>query len=252
MRLDENEKDKMQILKVIDLFCGAGGFSEGFKQAGFDIILGIDIWRVALKSFKRNHGCDVLQADIRNIERLPECDVIIGSPPCQNFSTVNRKKNVCDGLKCVHEFERIIALNKPKYWVWENVEYIKRYYPYASILNSFDFGLPQRRKRAFVSNFSFFRMKYQKGKWTSPYGYDGHLKNNIRGWKHETRSGTVRTKRIRNLETNEFLTISDVKELMGFPNDYFLEGRPTKQQKQLGNAVCPPIAKEIANAILSF
>ena len=242
----------MTLPKVVDLFCGCGGFSEGFRQAGFDVILGIDKWRVALKSFKRNHGCDVLQADIRTIDDLPECDVIIGSPPCQNFSSLNVKKNVQDGLELVHEFERIVEHNSPKYWIWENVEYVKRFYPQASILNSWDFGLAQRRKRAFISNFAFFRMGYTRGAWTSPYGYDGHLSNanGKAAWAHRCRSGTVRTKRIRNLETNEFLPIDEVKGLMGFPIDYFLSGGVSIQQKQLGNAVCPPVAKEIAEAIM--
>lgn len=238
--------------KVVDLFCGCGGFSEGFRQAGFDVILGIDEWGIALESFKHNHGCDVIQADIRTIVDLPECDVIIGSPPCQNFSSLNVKKNVCGGLELVHEFERIVKHNSPKYWIWENVEYVKRFYPQASVLNSWDFGLAQRRKRAFISNFAFFRMSYVKGKWTSPYGYDGHRADNVckDGWKHSCRSGTVRTKTIRNLETNEFLSMNKVKELMGFPIDYFLYGGVSIQQKQLGNAVCPPVAKEIAEAIM--
>lgn len=237
---------------VVDLFCGCGGFSEGFKQAGFNIVLGIDHWLPALVSFKNNHKCDVLQADIRNIEHLPDCDVIIGSPPCQNFSSINVKKNIRAGLELVHEFERIIKLNEPKYWIWENVEYVKRFYPQASILNSWDYGLPQRRKRAFITNFSFFRMRCLEGEWTPPYGYDGHradYKSNG-GWAHSCKSGTVRTKRIRDLETNEFLPIDDVKRLMGFPTDYYLSGGVSIQQKQLGNAVCPPIAKELAEAIM--
>jgi site-specific DNA-cytosine methylase len=187
-------------MKVIDLFCGMGGFSEGFKQAGFDVILGIDIWRDALKTFKANQGCDTLQEDIRDIEHLPDCDVIIGSPPCQNFSTLNTKKDVCSGLKLVREFERIIKLNMPQFWIWENVESIKNFYPSAFMLNSWDFGLPQRRKRVF---------------------------------------------------TNEFLSIDKVKELMGFSKSYSISGKVTSQQKQLGNAVCPPVSKVIANAIIN-
>ena len=41
-------------MKVIDLFCGCGGFSEGFRQAGFEIVLGVDIWDIACKSFEAN------------------------------------------------------------------------------------------------------------------------------------------------------------------------------------------------------
>lgn len=239
--------------KVVDLCCGAGGFSEGFRQAGFDIILGVDIWKVSLQSFKLNHKCDVIKKDIRFIESLPECDVIIGSPPCQNLSKISRTKNDTKGLELIHEFERIVKENNPDYWVWENVDYIKKYYPSASILNSWDFGLPQRRIRAFVSNFTTFRMNYSPGKWTKPYQYSGaRADNKSRACaKHITRSGTVRTKRIRDLETGEYLPIQDVKILMGFPGEYILSGSTTNQQKQLGNAVCPPISKAIAEGIMN-
>ena len=243
--------------KVIDLFCGAGGFSEGFRQAGFEIILGVDMWDTALKSHEHNHpGCEHWLTDIQNVNdlpgyELPDCDIIIGSPPCQNFSSLNVKKNICNGLELVNEFERIVEINKPKYWIWENVEFVKRFYPSASIFNSWDWGLGQRRKRAFISNFSLFRMNYKVGYWTQPLGYDGHLAD-AKGksiWKHECRSGTVRTKRIRDLDTNEFLPIDEVKTLMGFSLDYHLCGGVSIQQKQLGNAVCPPIAKTIAEGI---
>ena len=240
-------------MKVIDLFCGAGGFSEGFRQAGFNIILGIDIWDDALESFARNHKCDALKADIKDIDYLPDCDIIIGSPPCQNFSSLNTKKKVSEGLKLIHQFERIIKLNKPKYWVWENVPFIKKFYPHATILNSWDFGLSQRRKRAFIANFSFLQTNHKEGIETPVYNYSGSRAESISrsALAHRCRSGTVRTKPIRNLETNQFLSMNEVKELMGFPIDYEFCGNLTSQRKQLGNAVCPPVAKVIAEGLIS-
>ena len=246
-------------MKVIDLFCGCGGFSEGFKQAGHEIILAVDSWEPALKSHELNHtDCEHWLTHVQYVNdfhgyELPECDIIIGSPPCQNFSSLNIKKNVCNGLELVHEFERIIKISKPKYWIWENVEYVKRFYPSASIINSWDYGLGQRRKRAFISNFTMFRMNYKPGYWTHPLGYDGHLAeaNGKAALAHRCRSGTVRTKRIRDLETNEFLSIDEVKKLMGFPIDYKLCGGVSLQQKQLGNAVCPPVAKEFGEYLLN-
>ena len=234
-------------MKVVDLFSGCGGFSTGFKQSGHEIILAVDMWETALKSHELNHAeCEHWLEDVRNITELPKCDIIIGSPPCQNFSKLNKNKNTSIGLEMVKEFERIVKHNKPKYWIWENVKNVKHFYPSATVLNSWDYGLGQRRERAFISNFSMFRMSYKAGYWTQSLGYDGHLNtnNNKTAWKHECKSGTVRTKRIRDLKTNKFLSMEEVKKLMGFPTNYKLHGGISLQQKQLGNAVCPPIAKE--------
>ena len=111
-------------LKVIDLFCGACGFSEGFRQAGFKIILGIDSWGDAIKSYRENQKCDGWERKIEDIDLLPHCDVIIGSPPCQCFSNMNDKRKNGkgpdldkEGLTLVREFERIVKRNKPTYWV---------------------------------------------------------------------------------------------------------------------------------------
>jgi site-specific DNA-cytosine methylase len=247
-------------MKVIDLFCGAGGFSEGFRQAGYEIVLGVDTWSDAIESFKVNQKSDGWIRDIRDITILPDCDVIIGSPPCQCFSVANYKRrnnngNNLDiqGLELVHEFERIIKLNKPKYWVWENVEPIKKFYRQAFIINSFDVGVPQKRRRAFVANFSFFRSTYSEGELTQIYGYTGAKADNAGNMahSHHGRSKTVTTYRIRDLETDKYLTMEKVKTLMGFPKEYFLYGGVTSQQTQLGNAVCPPVAKVIAEGLTS-
>ena len=69
------------------------------------------------------------------------------------------------------------------------------------------------------------------------------------GWKHTTCSGTVCTKRLRYAESNELIPIKTIKTFMGFPQEYQLVGGVTAQQKQLGNAVCPPVAKVIAEAL---
>lgn len=73
---------------VLDIFCGAGGFSEGFRQQGFQIVMRIDHWETAVRTY--NHNFD-LECPVKNvldfehsteeIEQLPDTDVIIGSPP---------------------------------------------------------------------------------------------------------------------------------------------------------------------------
>ena len=81
---------------VIDIFCGAGGFSEGFRQQGFDVVMGIDSWLPAIETFNHNFGleCETknvldFKNSIKEIESLPDTDVIIGSPPCVTFSNSN-------------------------------------------------------------------------------------------------------------------------------------------------------------------
>ena len=126
----------MSGLTVIDFFCGAGGFSEGFRQQGFEIIAGIDNWKPAIDTFNYNFGLackprNVLefQASVKNIEELPDTDVIIGSPPCVSFSTSNKsgKADKSMGLKLTKMFLKVVAVKKHKpqsklkAWFMENV-----------------------------------------------------------------------------------------------------------------------------------
>ena len=84
---------------VIDLFCGAGGFSEGFRQMGFEIVRGYDRWKPAVDTFNHNFNTDshvknILDfEDLCEIQSLPNTDVILGSPPCVSFSSSNRAGN---------------------------------------------------------------------------------------------------------------------------------------------------------------
>ena len=105
----------MQNYKVVDLFCGAGGLSKGFLDAGYDVVLGIDYDDAALETFQKNHGsATAMKLDLYNHENIEKIvdflkernidnlDVLVGGPPCQGFSyavgTVNEwlglEKNV--------------------------------------------------------------------------------------------------------------------------------------------------------------
>lgn len=162
--------------RVIDLFCGIGGFSYGFEMTKkFKTILGVDMWDVALKTFKQNHsGTLVLQkrTDELNedfwIQYAGETDVIIAGPPCQGFSMSGKRDVLDDRNNLFKEVIRIAYIVKPKVIVIENVvgllsmtdengKQIKEkiindldmlgYNVKFKVLNAVDFGVPQARKR---------------------------------------------------------------------------------------------------------
>ena len=150
-------------MRVADFFCGAGGFSEGFRQAGFKIVFAVDKWLPAVNTYKGNKpGVNVILDDVIRISQLPDkefeelvpdSEVIIGSPPCQSFSHSNKSGNADKsiGIQLVEAYLRIVARKKfkknsvLKYWVLENVpavrEYIKEEYSAAELGLEGDFTL---------------------------------------------------------------------------------------------------------------
>lgn len=126
----------MDKITVLDIFCGGGGFSEGFRQMGFKIKMGIDNWEPAIKTF--NHNFDLncsaknvldFETSIDEIEALPDTDVILGSPPCVTFSSSNisGKADKAFGIKLTEIFLKVVAVkkwkknSKLKAWFMENV-----------------------------------------------------------------------------------------------------------------------------------
>jgi DNA (cytosine-5)-methyltransferase 1 len=188
-------------MKVADFFCGAGGFSEGFRQRGFNVVFALDNWKPAVDTHQLNHpDCehklmDILQLDtFEKIDAaVPDVDVIVGSPPCVVFSGSNRagKADKSLGIMLINAYLRIIARKKQKghlkYWVLENVpnsrHYIKDKYTWAELglpgdgialvvkqrllLNAADFGAPQSRSRFFCGDFPLpEKTKKDKTSWT--------------------------------------------------------------------------------------
>jgi len=149
----------MSDLKVVDLFCGAGGMSKGFKQAGFDVILGIDNDAQVLETFQRNHpDSETWEEDIEKVDEIPDCDVVIGGPPCPDFSIANKKRDPEAGMELVYEFLRLKDTVDPDWWVMENVPQITNHishkdFPVIKVLNCVEYGVPQRRKRCFAGEY---------------------------------------------------------------------------------------------------
>jgi len=166
-------------LKVLDLFCGAGGLSEGFKMAGFEILAGLDNDKWSIETFRKNHKeAKIIHKDIRKVsgEEIKEIigtkniDVIVGGPPCQGFSIAGRRDPKDPRNSLFMEFVRIVNYFKPEWTVIENVlgirsmktakgeavvDIIKKefkkigYDVIWKVLNAADYGVPQKRKRVF-------------------------------------------------------------------------------------------------------
>ena len=92
---------KVKKYKLIDLFCGCGGLTKGFWDTGcFDIVLANDNDSSAIKSYRLNFDPEGKHADCRDIidlveqnpQLVPQADIIIGGPPCQGFSLLNKNR----------------------------------------------------------------------------------------------------------------------------------------------------------------
>lgn len=175
-------------INVLDLFSGAGGLSEGFKEEGFHIVAAVEYDKQISETYLLNNPeTYVFNEDITNLKTESvravfeksnkSCDVIIGGPPCQGFSMAgnrirNTEKLIQDSRnELFKEFYRMVKDFNPKIFVFENVEGILNYSDgrfkeaifdlfnqigyrvEARILNAADFGVPQLRKRAiFIGN----------------------------------------------------------------------------------------------------
>jgi DNA (cytosine-5)-methyltransferase 1 len=162
--------------KVIDLFCGCGGLSQGFIDAGYNIILGIDKWQDAIETFNFNHkNSNGIVADLLTLspetvsknEKIDNVDVIIGGPPCQGFSIAGKRIVDDERNQLYKSFLHYVEFFKPKAFLMENVPNIMSigkgaikeqiiidfekigYKMSNTILLASDYGVPQNRKRAF-------------------------------------------------------------------------------------------------------
>lgn len=77
----------MLTLSFLDLFCGAGGLSSGFADAGFDCALAVDHSEAAVETHRLNFASPVERADVTAFSGFPSTTVIVGGPPCQGFSS---------------------------------------------------------------------------------------------------------------------------------------------------------------------
>lgn len=179
-------------MKLLDLFCGAGGLSYGFERAGFEIALGVDMNAAALETFQRNHAnakilCgDLTDNSLKNkiIDLSKQLNVrgILGGPPCQGFSLKGKKLGLDDERNFLfREYLQLVEAIAPDFIVMENVKALVNtangyflgeitqvleklgLHTQVKVLNARDFGVPQNRERVFIvamrnQEFDFFRL----------------------------------------------------------------------------------------------
>lgn len=168
-------------MRALDFYSGVGGWSLGLRLGGVDVVGSYEWWLPALETGKINNDHVSNLCDVRslNVDDLPQdIDLIVGSPPCTQFSFSNRggKGDIEDGLRDVRKFLEIVQSVKPKYWVMENVPRLAsiiraetsiggRLSEFSSleydvvVVDTEEYGLPQRRKRCFIGNLNFAILK---------------------------------------------------------------------------------------------
>ncbi|MBU1044558.1 MAG: DNA cytosine methyltransferase [Candidatus Omnitrophica bacterium] len=186
-------------LNVLDLFCGAGGFSEGFRQSGYNILSGIDNDKNTLDTFARNFPKavaiqkDLSEDNFSGMDKIinEQIDVIIGGPPCQGFSVAGKRLKDDPRNILYKAYLNLIKHFNPKAVVIENVptilglyggeigrqivedlEQLKYKVKVHKVITS-DYGIPQTRRRVFFvglhskKDFCFPEGRYIKSPVTS-------------------------------------------------------------------------------------
>ena len=164
-------------MKIVSLFAGAGGLDLGFKNAGFDVVWANEYDKDIWKTYEKNHSETTL--DKRSITKIhtdevPECDGIIGGPPCQSWSEAGSMRGADDKRgQLFFDFIRLLEAKQPYFFLAENVsgmllgrhkdalENIKEHFKNAGVgydlhfkmLNAKNFKVPQDRKRVFFIGF---------------------------------------------------------------------------------------------------
>ncbi|MFK4765105.1 DNA cytosine methyltransferase [Desulfobaculum sp. SPO524] len=163
----------MEKIKIIDLFCGAGGKTLGFVDdrfcGNFESIFAVDSDKSAIETYNKNFKHKGILAEIEEIltsgVSIPQADVVIGGPPCQGFSLLNRNRKEDLRRALWQPYLEIVEASGALCFVMENVPALLKSIEFENITNqaqkigfsiksgvltAADYGVPQLRKRAFV------------------------------------------------------------------------------------------------------
>ena len=177
------KKNTRATLRFGDLFCGAGGFTQGLEQAGLECVLGVELDEYAVDAYRKNFNHECLQIDLSVVKnqlliaeklRVAKVDLIVGGPPCQGFSIFGNRRFINsknwdvtkdDRNDLIFAFANIVVNSDAPWFIMENVpailsahggEYVmailnffneKGYRTDYKVINAADYGAPQIRKR---------------------------------------------------------------------------------------------------------
>ena len=158
-------------MKFVDLFAGCGGMTLGFQNAGFEAVAAFDNWEPAVQVYRANFAHDIHKLDLSNWQESVatlnayQFDMIIGGPPCQDFSHAGKRDENLGRADLTVSFAQIVAHAKPQWFVMENVDRAVKSQRYRQageilreagysltqrILDANQCGVPQKRKRLFL------------------------------------------------------------------------------------------------------
>ena len=183
----------MSKFNFIDLFSGIGGFRIPLEKLGGKCVAYSEIDKHAIDVYRKNFNTnnETFLGDITKVKKTPNADLIVGGVPCQAWSVAGKKKGFDDPRgKLWKDTIRLIRINKPKTFIFENVKglydprnkssldlIIKEfkkcgYDVFHKVLNAYDFGLPQNRDRLFIVGIK----KHKNNKFSFPNPVSKHTK----------------------------------------------------------------------------
>lgn len=171
-------------MKTVDLFSGGGGLSLGFQNAGFEILGAFDNWEPAINVYRDNFDHPIYDLDLGDKESMEiiktlNPQMIIGGPPCQDFSSAGKRDETLGRADLTLSFAKIVIETKPEWFVMENVGRIMKsnilkkaiklfknegYGISYDVLNASYCGVPQGRKRFFLIGH-----RYSSDNFLNPY-----------------------------------------------------------------------------------
>ncbi len=302
-------KNRSHKFKFIDLFAGIGGIRLGFESVGGKCVFSSEWDKFAQDTYEANFN-EKPYGDITKIDpkSIPDHDILLGGFPCQAFSICGDRKGFLDTRGTLFfNIEEILKIKKPYAFMLENVKNLKShdggrtfktiiehlenlgYFVHHTVLNSLDFGVPQKRERTIIVGFrenikfSFPKPfdvkpdlsgvledeKFVDKKYYASEEIQKKRKEKVKEnypipsiW-HENKSGNISALKyscaLRAGASHNYLLVNGIRRptprellrLQGFPDSFKIVVPYTQLKKQAGNSVSVPVIKAVANSMLN-